>query len=149
MVYFANEPAEQPSLRSSRVPRSGFFLFRQMKIVQSFILKLKDHTAKRPYQVAYLSLPNFSTWHSYLLITRSLTLTHTNAISQLNADVQNGASDPLTRLPCCYILPLRPVCVPRLAVLAALPPRLAALSHSVCLHATLSPSTAAAARTAL
>lgn len=28
--------------------------------------------------------------------------------------------------------------VPRLAVLAALPPRLAALSHSVCLHATLS-----------
>ena len=65
MVYFANEPAEQPSLRSSRVPRSGFFLFRQMKIVQSFILKLKDHTAKRPYQVAYLSLPNFSTWHCY------------------------------------------------------------------------------------
>ena len=27
--------------------------------------------------------------------------------------------------------------VPRFAVLAALPPRLAALSHSVCLHATL------------
>ena len=69
MVYFDNEPAEQPRLRSSRgAPRSGRFFFRQMKIVQSFILKLKDHTAKRPYQVAYLSLPNFSTWHSYYKI---------------------------------------------------------------------------------
>ena len=56
MVYFANEPAEQPSLRSSRVPRSGFFLFRQMKIVQSFILKLKDHTAEALAQLKPLTV---------------------------------------------------------------------------------------------
>ena len=57
----ACEAAEE--LRAAGVSSSA-----QMKIVQSFILKLNNHTAKRPYhpyQVAYLSLPNFSTWHCY------------------------------------------------------------------------------------
>ena len=64
MVYFDNESAEPPRLRSSRgAPRSGRFriLFRPNENCGIGHSQTQKPYSQASYQVAYLSLPNFST----------------------------------------------------------------------------------------